>query len=130
MTKYLMLPILTLLISSTAVFAQIPTQTAVFTLTWNDTNSGASQEEGTDIERATSPTGTFVNVGKVGPDVVTYVDTILNDPGNVQQCYRVKAFNSVGSATSNVACGTTPIVKISPTPVNVSVTVSVTVTTP
>ena len=80
-------------------------QTAIYTLTWSDPNSGQSQEDGANIERSGTATGAFKQIGTVGPDITKYVDTILNDPGGVQQCYRVIYYNKAGTAApSNVAC--------------------------
>lgn len=133
--KYIIAAVAAFLVLTTSVvFAQTPTQTATFSLTWTDTNSGARQEDGTRVERSNLTTGPWTNVGSVGPDVVKYADAILNDIGGVQQCYRVIAFNKAGSsAPSNTACATSPTIQIAPGApgqVNVNVSVTVNVSTP
>lgn len=132
--KYLLAAIAAFLVLTTSiVFAQTtPTQTATFSLSWTDTNSGASQEDGTRVERSNVTTGPWTNIGQVGSDVVKYADSISNDVGGVQRCYRVIAFNKAGSSpASNAACATSPTITIPPgTPGPISVTVTVVVNVP
>jgi hypothetical protein len=123
---------LSVLAASTAVHAQ--TQTANFTLSWQD-NSGNNaqvndQEDGFEIERRQGATGTFAQVGTVERNIVQFTDAIAGDPGNVQYCYRVRAFNAAGqSGYSNIACATTPVITVVPSaPSGVNVSISVTVT--
>ena len=123
--KFLFAFLLALLVAAPAM-AQTTSQTAMLTLTWQD---NSNNEDGFNIERRLGQTGTFAKIGSVAANVVQYVDSIANDPGNVQYCYRVAAFNTAGqSAYSNIACGTTPVIVIPPgAPSNVNVSVTVTV---
>ena len=113
-----------------AAFAQAQgaTQTATLSLQWQD---NSSNEDGFNIERGSTLTGPFVKVGSVAANVVKFADTIANDTGGVQYCYRVQGFNKAGvSPYSNVACGTSPTILLPPgTPTNLNVSVTVTVTT-
>lgn len=109
--------------------AQAQTQTATMPLSWND---NSTNEDGFKIERSTSPNGPFALAGSVVANVNKYSDVIPNDPGGQQYCYRVHAFNGVGvSGYSNIACVTTPVVKVPPNgvPGGLSVSVTVTITT-
>ncbi len=77
---------------------------AQLSLSWTDMSSN---EDGFKIERDAGPTGTFVQIATVGPNVTSYVDSGLASA--TTYCYRVLAFNVTGdSAYSNQACGTTP----------------------
>jgi hypothetical protein len=121
--------VLFVLAAFTAAHAQ--TQTASFNLSWQDNSKTVNdQEDGFSVERRQGQTGTFAEVGKTGQNVTTFADAIKSDPGNVEYCYRVRAFNSAGnSGYSNIACGTTPIITVIPSaPSGVNVSVSVTVT--
>lgn len=70
------------------------------TLTWND---NSDNEDGFKIERSTDGE-TFEEIGTVGSDVSTYLDTTIVD--NQEYVYRVKAFNQYGdSGYSNTANG-------------------------
>lgn len=113
--------------------AQTKTQSATFNITWSD-NSGNDpkindQEDGFNIKRSTSQAGPFVEVAKVGPNITTYSDIILNDNGVNQYCYTVSAFNATGTSPDAIgACATTPKIDTGPlTPVIKSVTVTVTI---
>lgn len=121
--------------------ARAQTQTANFVLTWQD-NSGivsptncsptaktCDAEDGFNVERGTATTGPFANVGSVGPNVVTFTDTILKDSGNNAYCWRVNAFTKTAvSGYSNVACMNSPTINTGPiSPVIKSITVTVTV---
>jgi hypothetical protein len=103
--------------------AEAQTQTVTFNLTWSDPNSGTKQEAGFNIERGPTATGVFKQIATTKPDVTTYTDTITNDPGSTQYCYRVTAYNSAGTATSNVVCGTSAPLVGSPSPPVLSITV-------
>lgn len=117
------------------------TQTANFVLTWQDnsgivspTNCSATAktcdaEDGFNVERGTTTTGPFANVGSTGPNVTTFTDTIQKDSGNNPYCWRVNAFNKFGvSGYSNVACLNSPTINTGPiSPVIKSITVTVTV---
>jgi len=77
-------------------------------LTWTDTSDN---EDGFRVQRCVGLfCADFHNIGSpVGPNVMTYVDTILNDPGERTICYRVLAFNKAGNSNpSNISCVTTP----------------------
>jgi len=117
---------LAVLLTAGIADAQTATQAATFNLGWVD---NSTNEDGFNIERRQGQTGTFAKVGSVLPNMIKYTDTIANDPGNVQYCYRVAAFNSAGqSPYSNIACATTPVVVIPPgAPSNLSVSVTVTI---
>jgi hypothetical protein len=104
------------------------TQTAVFNLTWTDTNT---TQQGFNIERSATQTGTFTKIGTTAATVKAYTDTVANDPGNAQKCYRVAAYNTAGQGPySNTACATSPTVIVPPVnpPAGLAVTVQVTVT--
>lgn len=62
----------------------------VVTLLWDDDNT---KEDGYIIERATGVTGTFSELGRVGVDVTTFVDTVPNVPGQAF-LYRARAFRN------------------------------------
>ena len=67
-------------------------------LTWKDNSTG---ETGFKIERSTSSTTGFVQIGTVGTGVTTFTDTGL--ASRTTYYYRVRAYNSGGnSAYSNV----------------------------
>ena len=76
-------------------------QTAQLVLSWSD---NSSDEDGFLVERRAA-TGGFAQIGSVGPNAVTFVDSgvVAGQP----YCYRVRAFNAVGpSAYTNEVCGT------------------------
>jgi len=82
-------------------------EAATYTLTWQDTSSGNNQETSFRLERRTGASGTFSEIGFVGADIQTYVDSTAQN--NTLYCYRVKARNAVGdSGYSNVACAPVP----------------------
>jgi len=108
-------------------FALAASQTATYSVTWTD---NSTSESAFNIERGPAAGGVLTKIGSVVANVTKYADVNLNDPGNVQQCYRVQAFNAVGvSAYSNIACATSPVIQLPPDgpPGVVSVTVTVTV---
>jgi hypothetical protein len=72
-------------------------------LSWTD-NSG--NENGFKIERGSSLTGPFTQIGTAGSNVNSYTDTGLADATTF--CYRVRAYNTAGdSGYTNTACATT-----------------------
>lgn len=74
-----------------ALFFAVTSQAA--RLTWVD---NSDNENGFEIERASNPTGAFVRIASVGPNVTTYADT-TPVPG-ASYIYRVRAFNAAGSS--------------------------------
>jgi hypothetical protein len=79
----------------------VSAQAAQLALTWSD---NSTNEDGFLVERRSS-TGGFASVGAVGPDVVTFLDSGLQ--AGADYCYRVRAFNSVGTTPyTNEVCGT------------------------
>src|SRR5437667_1779439 len=88
----------------TAVLWPVESDAAQLTLTWTD---NSTNEAGFAIERKTGPTGTFAQIGTVGSNVTSYIDSAL--ASLTTYCYRIAAFNGAGnSAYSGEACGTTP----------------------
>jgi hypothetical protein len=84
------------------VLAYSQTNTYTFTLTWQD---NATNED----EQLIYRDGT--QVGKVGPNITTYKDTVTGTVGN-PVCYEVTARNAVGeSPKSNRSCMTMPAPK-------------------
>jgi hypothetical protein len=80
---------------------------------WTD---NSNNEDGFKVERREGQTGTFQEVGQVGPDVVSFVDTGL--AAQTEYCYRAWSFNSDGSSTSsNVDCAVTDAPAPPPSPV-------------
>lgn len=81
------------------------TANAVSTLkiAWQD---NSNNEDGFNIERATSASGPFTNIATVGANVTTHSNTNLAEATNF--CFRVNAFNTGGvSSFSNVICAMT-----------------------
>lgn len=75
-----------------------PVAAHAVTLTWQD---NSTDEDGFRVERAPTITGTFTQIGQVGTNVVTFLDSA----GVGGNCYRIRAFNTWGNSTySNVAC--------------------------
>jgi len=76
------------------------------TLTWVD---NSTNETSFKVERTTASSvancataGGFTQIATVGPDIVTYVDSSVNE--GTTYCYRVRASNTAGdSAYSNIA---------------------------
>src|SRR5262245_37483626 len=69
-------------------------------LNWKDTSSN---ESGFKIERALGTTGSFSQIATVGASVQSYTDSSVS--GGNTYCYRVRAYNSMGSSSpSNQAC--------------------------
>jgi len=71
----------------------IVTEGLVASLSWQD---NANNETGFKIERAVNDSLNFVEVGKVGVDVTSYIDETIQE-GN-QYYYRLKAFNNLGDS--------------------------------
>lgn len=88
------------------------------TVSWTD---NSNNEDGFRVERKTGAAGTFVEVSAVGPNVNTFADEALS-PGT-EYCWRIVAYNAVGSATSPEGCATTPSAPTGPSGVSVAVTV-------
>jgi hypothetical protein len=81
------------------------TANAVSTLNvaWQD---NSNNEDGFNIERATSASGPFSKIATVGANITTYGNTNLAEATNF--CFRVNAFNASGvSSFSNVICAVT-----------------------
>jgi len=74
-------------------------------LGWAD---ASSSEDGFAVERAPGNTTSFVEIGRVGTNVTSFSD-LTAQPATAYS-YRVRAFNSAGSAISNTATATTPAV--------------------
>jgi hypothetical protein len=78
------------------------------TLSWNDPNTAPDQsEDGTAIYREIA--GSFQQVGSVGPNVTTFVET-FSAVGGSQQCYVARPFRNDGELADapNEWCGTVP----------------------
>ncbi len=81
-----------------------PAEAAQLSLTWMD---NSNNEDGFTVERKTGTGGMYAQIGTVGPNVASYVDSGL--AAGTTYCYRVLAFNAFGnSAYSNEACSTAP----------------------
>lgn len=68
------------------------------TVQWNDNNSA---EDGFEITRSTSATGTYITVGTVDENVTTFIDSVGLQP-NTKYFYNVRAINQYG-ATSYIS---------------------------
>jgi hypothetical protein len=78
-------------------------EAASLQLSWAD---NSQNEDGFDIERKAGTDGVFLALTTLGPNQKSYTDDNLSN--GTTYCYRVRAFNSVGSSSySNEACGTT-----------------------
>jgi len=109
---------LILFLLASPVFAQ-PTD---HVLTWQQ---NSTNEDGFKIERKLGTGGTYEQVGQVGKDITTFVDTA---PDEQVYFYRVKAFNIAGeSPYSNEDPATGPIG--GPTQLIITKTVTTTTTT-
>jgi 3-keto-disaccharide hydrolase len=83
---------------------------AILRLTWQDT---ASNESGFKIERLNG--SSYVQIATVAADTRSYSDINLTEGANY--CYRVRAFNAIGtSAPTNAACATAPKAASTSTP--------------
>jgi len=96
--KFLLFPLLIIAVmSSPAVL-----NAATLDLTWND---NSTNEDGFGIDRKPAGSGSYTQIGTVGPDTTSYSDVLLTD--GMTYCYRLRAFNSNGnSPDSNEACAT------------------------
>ena len=75
---------------------------AILRLSWQDTSSN---ETGFRIERLNG--STYVQIATVDANIRSYSD--INLTGGVNYCYRVLAFNTIGtSSPTNAACATAP----------------------
>jgi len=88
-----------------------PTFGAELILTWTD---NSTNEDGFIIQRAPTPdtgtalVGSFVEIARVGKDVVTYTDKDL--PQGTRYTYRVAAFNAFATSPfSAMASATTKV---------------------
>jgi hypothetical protein len=76
---------------------------STLTVSWQD---NSENEDGFNIERATSTSGPFNKIGSVSSNVTNFTDTGLTEATNY--CYRVNAFNPAGvSVYTPVVCGIT-----------------------
>src|SRR4030042_595233 len=81
-------------------------------LSWTDSSTKATQEDGCEIERAPTATGTWTKIAEVGTDVRSYSNTGLN--ASTTYYYRVRSKKIKNKATteysaySNTASATTP----------------------
>jgi hypothetical protein len=83
-----------------AAVAHIEPAAASVTLTWL---GNSWMESGYLVERGTTPTGPFTQIGTTGPGGTAFTDDQVVDQAGL--CYRVRAFNAQGySDYSNVAC--------------------------
>jgi len=89
--------LLVALVASLLVVAPPLVQATTATLTWTD---NANNEDTTIIERKTGAGGTWVQIGTVGANVTTYVDSTLPTPipAGTLYFYRVKARNAAGDS--------------------------------
>lgn len=113
--RYLLVFLFTLLLSWDAEAACInkgTVQDCMFVLSW-DWTGDPTQADGFSAQRQ-QVDGSWLTVLPNIPISARQDDeTIFNDPGGVQQCYRLFAFNSTGmSDPSNVACATSPIINV------------------
>lgn len=93
-----------LVIALTCGLLIVPARGQILTLTWTD---NATTETAFIIERGDTATGPFVERGRTGIDVTTFVDDAV--VWGVTYCYRVAATDGTSTSTfSNVACGTVP----------------------
>jgi Divergent InlB B-repeat domain len=87
----------------TAVVERAEIFAAELALSWTD---NANNEDGFRIERKTGTGGTYVAIASLSANASSYIDNNL--PGGTTFCYRVNAYNAVGSSGySNEQCGTT-----------------------
>lgn len=92
----------TALTAPTSTLAHSPTTTTM-EVSWSDLSSN---EDGFNVERATSTNGVYLTVATTTANTVSFSDSGLS-PGQ-QYCYRVRAYNTGGySAYSNSDCETT-----------------------
>src|SRR4030042_2516727 len=81
-------------------------------LSWTDNSTKPTQEDGFEIERAPTSTGTWTKIAEVGTDVRSYSNTGLN--ASTTYYYRVRSKKIKNKATteysaySNTASATTP----------------------
>jgi len=73
-------------------------------LSWND---NSDDEDGFKIERKTGSGGTYIQVGKVGSEIISYQDSITTCV--TIYYYRVRAFNGLGDSTNSNETNTASI---------------------
>jgi hypothetical protein len=89
--------LIVLLLASTA------SAVSYLTITWQD---NSTNEDGFNVERATSASGPFVRIAALSVNATSYLDTDLPEAANL--CYRVNAFNAAGASPyTSVVCGVT-----------------------
>lgn len=90
------------------------TQDLNITITWAD---NSNNEDGFKVQMKAGA-GSYAQVGSpTGPNVTTFSTVVASDPGGVQYCARVVAFNSAGDAAPGPeGCGTSPGLVVVPTP--------------
>jgi Divergent InlB B-repeat domain len=97
--------ILAVVVICTGVVAQAELFAAQLTLTWTD---NAKNESGLRVERRIGNSGSYSALASLPPNTNTYVDKNL--PVATTFCYRVNAYNAIGSSGySNEACATTAL---------------------
>lgn len=126
--KYLFAAILAVFLSCSFAEASCIVQGTVQTCDWLldwQWNGDASQTTGFRAERQ-APNGTwFTAIPNIPIEWRQATETIANDPGETQQCYRLFAFNQVGdSLPSNIACDKSPFIDVVTLKTNSIVTVS------
>ncbi len=67
-------------------------------LSWRDRSS---TEQGFEVQRSNLPTGGFVTIQALAPNIEAYTDT--DTENNTVYFYRIRAFNNAGETFSNVA---------------------------
>ncbi len=93
-----------LLLLLSAIAMQPDVEGADLHLSWQDKSTNA---DGLNIERKTGQNGIYLHLATVGPNVISYTDSGLQQA--TTYCYRVNAFNTAGASPySNESCATTP----------------------
>lgn len=96
--------ILVAVLTSLGIYVYAQSLTAKLTWTNVDTTNRIQ------VEKSTSPTGTFVIIQTLDPGTATFTESAAGIPGS-QVCYRVAYYNTSGVGPySNVACKTFPLV--------------------
>jgi hypothetical protein len=102
--SFLKLFLLSFLFTLLTLPSSPPAATAAqLTLGWSD---NSTNEAGFRIERRTGTTGTYAEIAVVGVNVKSHTD--MNLANATTYCYRVRAYNQMGSSSySNEQCATT-----------------------
>lgn len=100
--KKILAVILLLLIASTAY-----SQTRVINLTGNWVDM--SDNEAGFIIWKVNPDNTFTEIGRVGPNTVTFSPIVVTGVESSSHCFIVSAYNEAGDAKSPSACFTVPV---------------------